>query len=103
MLHIIHLKHRTDRLILLNQQLKEQNVVEFRIWDNDHDVENPKRGIARAHKQIVSWAQEQNLASVTIAEDDVKFTVKGAYNYFIGSEPDEYDLYLGGISYGKLA
>ncbi len=102
MLHIIHLKHRTDRMELLNQQLREQNVVGYRLWENDLDEENPKRGIARAHKQIVRWAQEKNLASVVIAEDDVKFAEKGAYDYFRGAEPDEYDLYLGGISYGKI-
>jgi hypothetical protein len=37
-----------------------------------------------------------------IAEDDVKFTAKVAFDYFKKNEPDDYDLYLGGIYYGKI-
>lgn len=37
-----------------------------------------------------------------IAEDDIKFTARGAFDYFIKNEPQEYDLYLGGIIYGNI-
>jgi hypothetical protein len=36
-----------------------------------------------------------------IAEDDVKFTAKGAFDYFKKNESDDYELYHGGIYYGK--
>jgi hypothetical protein len=66
------------------------------------DTENPKRGIAKAHKQIIQWASNQNLPSILIAEDDIKFTAKRAFEYFIKNEPPDFDLYLGGITYGKI-
>ena len=66
------------------------------------DEKNPKRGIARAHKQIVEWARSQNLPDILIAEDDIKFTAPKAFEYFNKTEPIEYDLYLGGITYGKI-
>lgn len=101
-LHIIHLKHRTDRGQLLDIQLFEQNIVNFKLWEGVLDEENPKRGIAKAHKQIIEWARNQNLPSITIAEDDIKFSAPGAFEYFIKNEPKEYDLYLGGIMYGNI-
>jgi len=42
------------------------------------------------------------LTSVIIAEDDIYFTVPGAFIYFCENQPLEFDLYLGAISYGKI-
>ncbi len=97
-LNIIHLKDRKDRLKLLDIQIVEQNIVNYTVWEGVLDKENPKRGIAKAHKQIIEWARNQNLPSILIAEDDVKFTARGAFEYFLQNEPKEYDLYLGGIT-----
>jgi len=102
MLNIIHLSGREDRLELINNQLITQEIVDYKFWEGIVDPENPARGIAKAHKQIVLWAKQQKLTSVMIAEDDVKFTAKGAFDYFKKNEPDDYDLYLGGIYYGKI-
>jgi len=101
-LHIIHLQERRDGLQQLEKQLVDQEILNYRIWDGVIDKENPKRGIAQAHKQIVKWASVQQLPSILIAEDDIKFTAKGAFEYFIRNEPKEFDLYLGGITYGTI-
>ena len=101
-LNIIHLKEQKDRAQLLDKQLIEQNITNYKIWEGIEDKENPKRAIARAHKQIIEWARNQNLPSLLIAEDDIKFTAKGAFEYFIKNEPKEFDLYLGGITYGNI-
>jgi len=101
-LNIIHLKDRKDRLKLLDIQIIEQNIVNYTVWEGVLDKENLKRGIAKAHKQIIEWARNQNLPSILIAEDDVKFTARGAFEYFLQNEPKEYDLYLGGITYGNI-
>jgi hypothetical protein len=102
MLHIIHLRERKDRAQLLYNELIEQNISHYRIWDGIIFEENPKVAIAKAHKQIVEWASRQNLPSVTIAEDDVKFTAKNAFDFFLNNEPNEFDLYPGGITYGTI-
>ncbi len=99
-LHIINLRYREDRLKLLNNQLFEQNLVGC-LWPGILDLGNHKRGISKAHKQIVYHAKQQNLPSITIAEDDIKFTDLGAFDYYIKSEPADYDLYLGGIYFGN--
>jgi len=37
-----------------------------------------------------------------IAEDDLKFTSKESFTYFLMNEPKDYDIYLGGILYGNI-
>jgi hypothetical protein len=101
-LNIIHLPHRTDRLKVLNQELLEQNILKYKIWDGIIDKSFPQRGISQAHKQIVKYAQEEKLAEILIAEDDLHFTSKGAFDYFIKNKPNHYDIYLGGIHEGKV-
>lgn len=101
-LHIIHLPHRIDRRKLVLEELQSQGIFDFVFWKGFHDVEKPSRGIAKAHQQIVAWAAEQRLPEVMIAEDDVEFTGPGAFQYYLAGAPAEYDLYLGGISYGKI-
>jgi hypothetical protein len=101
-LHIINLKHRTDRLEEVLIELESQGAKNYVLWEGVYDTEKPSIGIAKAHQQIILWASEQNIPEVLIAEDDLQFTGKGALDYYLKSEPQDYDLYLGGISYGKL-
>lgn len=51
-LHIIHLPQRTDRLQFLKQEIAEQEIANYRIW-NGITTGIPSNGIARAHQQIV--------------------------------------------------
>jgi hypothetical protein len=101
-LHIIHLPHRTDRWELLQKQLQQQSVRHYRIWDGIRDQESPKRGISKAHKQIVEWAKYQQLPYVLIAEDDIWFSAPGALDYFLIHQPADFDLYVGGIIWGDV-
>ena len=61
------------------------------------DQQVPFRGVSIAHKRVVKYAKELNFPFVIIAEDDCRFTDKGAFDYFIKNIPEDYDLYLGGI------
>ena len=101
-LNIIHLPNRLDRLQLLEAQLDEQEIRDYKIWPGILDSDNPKKGIAKAHKQVVQWAKDQGLDSIIIAEDDLKFTAPRAFDFFIKNEPTNFDIYLGGITYGKI-
>lgn len=101
-LHIINLPHRTDRLLKLREELADQGITDFRIWDGIIHPTSPKTGISQAHKQIIQYALEKELSEILIAEDDVKFTAPGAFAHFMINKPKLYDLYLGGISYGNL-
>lgn len=100
-MNIIHLSHRADRLALLTSELAVQDLKAC-IWPGILDPEDPKKGISRAHKQVVAWAKKQQLSSIIIAEDDIRFTAPGAFDHFIKTMPADFDLYLGGIYYGKI-
>lgn len=100
-LNVIHLNDRVDRKNLLDFELSTQNINDYKIWPGIRDP-FPKRGIAKAHKQIIKYAKEKTLKSIMICEDDIKFTAPKAYNYFIRNEPLDYDIYLGGIIWGNI-
>jgi hypothetical protein len=101
-LHIIHLPQRNDRLKLLKVELQGQNIIDYRIWEGIVDKNIPAKGISQAHKQIVRYAKENQLPEVLIAEDDLKFTAKGAFNFFLKTKPNDFDLYLASIYFGKI-
>lgn len=98
--NIIH-HNRPERLEPLKKELAEQGIVEYRICEGVH-ARTVYEGINLAHKQIVRWAKEKELSKVLIFEDDIQFTDKGAFDYFMQNEPKDYDLYLGGVFLGKV-
>ncbi len=100
-LNIIHLVHRTDRKENLLQEIANQCITNYRLWDGII-TEEGKRGIALAHKQVVRDALINELPYVIIAEDDIKFTALNGYHCFHEHIPNEFDLYLGGVMYGKV-
>ena len=102
LLNIIHLPHRADRMNLLQNELTSQHIRDYKIWDGIVDREKTCRGISRSHKQIVADAKAKGTPEVLIAEDDIHFTAAGAYNFFMSKIPPEYDIYLGGIIWGKI-
>ncbi len=101
-LNIIHLQHRTDRLEILHKELKAQHIKDYKLWDGIIDEELICRGISQAHKQIVQHFKKSGIPMVLIAEDDVQFTAPGAFQYFLNTIPDDFDIYLGGIIYGTI-
>jgi len=100
--NIIHLPQRTDRLDLLTGELQNQDIFEYRIWDGIIDPIITAKGISQAHKQIVKYAQKEKIQETVIIEDDVHFTAKGAFQFFIKNKPSDYDIYLGGIYEGDI-
>lgn len=102
LLNIIHLPKRVDRLELLKKELLVQKIEKHKIWDGIINPIIPVQGISQAHKQIVRYAQREKLPEILIGEDDLHFTEKGAFRFFINNKPNDYDIYLGGILDGKI-
>lgn len=100
-LNIIHLKHRMDRLVSLQREMSEQGI-DFELWDGIVDVQKPFTGISKAHKRIVMDAAMRNLPKVCIGEDDIRFCDKGAWQYFLDNEPEDYDIYLASVYTGHI-
>ena len=101
-LNIIHLSDRIDREKLLKKEMKEQNIFDYRLWDGIVDPKIPSRGISKAHKQIVKYARINLLQEILIAEDDLKFTSKGSFEFFLKNKPNDFDIYLAGIYFGEV-
>jgi hypothetical protein len=100
--NIIHLPHRTDRWATLQRELGEQGIADYKIWEGIVHQDDSRIGISRAHKKIVKHAQDNNMPEVLIAEDDLRFTADGAFQFFIGNKPIDYDIYLAGIYHGDI-
>ena len=57
----------------------------------------PVRGCHLAHKGIVEFAMRFDFPYVIIMEEDVKFTSKNAFQYFISNMPERFDIYTAGV------
>lgn len=101
-LHIIHLSHRQDRMSVLMEELRIQNIKQTRIWEGIIDEHFPTNGILKAHQQVVLFAKQTRLKQITIAEDDIRFTAKLAYDHYLSNQPEDFDIYLGGITWGVI-
>lgn len=101
-LHIIHDNTRIDRQELYERELAEQEIYNYHLWPAVKDERGGFFGISQAHKKIVRFAKQNKWPKVIIAEDDIRFTARGAWQYFLRNEPKDYDLYLCGIYTGDL-
>ena len=93
--------NRSERMPKLLNELQIQGL-EYKLWQGIHDVDSVVRSINLSHKQIVQYAKDNDLESICIAEDDIKFTCPTSYKYFLDNKPQKFDLYLGGIYLGDI-
>lgn len=100
--HVIHMPHRTDRMNNLMRQFEEQNITDYKIWDAIVHPMVTHVGVAKSHKMIVEFAKQNHLPEVLIMEDDVCFSAKGAFDYFLANKPKDFDIYLSSIYHGLL-
>lgn len=101
LVNVIHNTAQNERYKTLIDEFITQGITKYKIWPALHE-KTVIKSINLAHKQIIKWAKENSLPTVTIFEDDIKFTGNGAFDYFIQNEPPEYDLYLGGFFLGEI-
>lgn len=93
---------REERALSIVKQSKEHGFA-VRFWAGITDNDTFRcENISRAFKKIVQYAKEERLESVTIAEDDMILTAMGAWKYYNQNIPTDYDIYSGGIYYGKI-
>lgn len=74
-------------------ELERQEITDFELWPCIIEP-NVVKSINLSHKMIVREAQEKGLKEVCIAEDDVMFSAKDGWKYFLDNKPEIYDLYL---------
>lgn len=76
--------------------------VTYGVWDGIIIKGLPHSGISKSHKQIVQHAKDNGLNMAFIAEDDFKLTDPVSWRYFTENIPDDFDLYMAGISGGTV-
>lgn len=79
----------------LEKEFKEQGVANYTFHAATCHKHTVVGSINASHKTIVELARLQGLDRVCIAEQDLTFTSKGAWKYFLDNEPETYDIYLG--------
>jgi len=92
-LNTIHDNRMSDRLQPLLNEMDVQGIT-CKLWNPIECVNSVVKSINLSHKQIVQDAKFQGLKRVFIGEDDLMFTCKGAWDYFLESMPETFDLYL---------
>lgn len=91
------------RVEKMKKEMARQGIEDYKLWPSVTVKDKPARtGISRAHKQIVTWACDEELEEVCIFEDDVWFPSEDGFRYFVQNKPETYDLYLGGLSRGNI-
>jgi len=99
---IIHDFNANDRFDRLMLEFQSQGIKEFSFFPAVHDSQSVKKSINLAHKQCVQFAKDTGLPEICIMEDDVKFTNKDSFSYFLQNKPKDFDLYLSGIYVGEI-
>lgn len=100
-INVLSLPHRMDRKDHIRTEFKKQGIIDYEFHSGI--IHEPSFiGIQRAHKSIVRKAKEEGLSQIVIAEDDIIFSDKNAYRYYIENTPTDYDLYMGCIYYGNI-
>jgi hypothetical protein len=100
-INVIHNPRREDRKRTLDEVVAEHGV-KLKYWPAVIHPHKVYVGIARAHKNIVINAMIKKLPMVCIAEDDFYFPAAGAWEHFLNTIPDDFDLYLGSIYQGLI-
>lgn len=99
--NILHCPDRKDRYELLLKEIEQQKF-EYRIWECVKEFPKPKQNISESHKMIIRFAKENNMEECCVMEDDAHFTAPNSIEYFLRKKPQDYDVYLGGIEWGRL-
>lgn len=92
----------SKRLPVLIKELEEQGVANYEIVGSVHDTSSIRKTINASHRSMVQRARDEGLSKVVCMEDDIRFTDVGAWDYYLENEPDDYDIYFGGIYLGKI-
>lgn len=88
--------NRSERVPLLMEQLEQNGITNYELWDGIYKYDSAKENINAAHKQIVYYAKIAEFSEVVIAEDDLVFTHPDSWKHFTANDPADYDVYLGG-------
>lgn len=86
-----------DRLPMLRWELDRQGITEYKLFRPIKEgAKSVMHSINISHKNIVRYAKDNLLDSITIFEDDVMFPAVDGFSRYMSLTPESYDIYLGG-------
>ena len=94
-LNIIHDSRRTEKFEPLINELRQQGIFPYIIHSATVLKHSVVESINASHKKIVRMAKEAGWPYIIIGEDDILFSDKGAWQYYLDNMPQSFDLYLG--------
>jgi len=93
-LNIIYDNRRSEKFDPLMQEIQSQGITDFIIHPAIVLRHSVVASINASHKSLVRAAKQAGLPHIIIAEDDLMFTGKGAWDYYLSQMPADFDLYL---------
>ena len=93
--NIIHDNRRIEKYGHLLDELIQQGITNYRIWDIVL-MPNVVESINASHKQIIKWAKDNKQKEVCIFEEDVMFSYPNGWQYFLKNKPENFDVYIAG-------
>lgn len=93
-LNVIYDNRQSDDYQRLIDEFASQGITDYHFWEAICNKNSVVESINSSHKMIIRWAKGNRKPFVVIAEQDLTFTDKGAWDYFIDNVPLTYDIYL---------
>lgn len=82
-----------DRLL---NEFKEQGITNFKFWDAEVYSHSVLESITASFKKIVKYAKDNNHNECCLVEQDLFFTAKNSWRYFLENKPESFDVYVSG-------
>lgn len=93
-IHIIYdCRYPEDYERLLGEFIT-QGITDYRFWGCVINKDSVVSSINASHKMVVKYAKDLKKPYIIIAEQDLTFTHKTSWEYFLKNKPEDYDLYL---------
>jgi hypothetical protein len=93
-IHIIFDARQSEDYGRLLGEFIEQGIDKYKFWDAIVLKDSVVKSINASHKMIVRWAKDNGKEYVVIAEQDLFFTSKNSWKYFLDNMPKSFDIYL---------
>ncbi len=100
-INVINLVSRVDKRDHIISEFKKHSIVNYEFWSGI-TCKPTFTAISKAHKNIVRNAKVNGLPYCVIAEDDCVFSDYGSLTFYFENMPDDFDLYLSSIYWGKI-
>ena len=97
MIAILYNDRRDERLEPLLYELYRQGIEEYKLFSPIFEgAKSIMHSISLSHKNIIRYAKDNLLESITVFEDDIMFPAKDGFAHYMSQMPESYDIYLGG-------